>query len=67
MKKGDKVHYQPEHYGKHYENGIVKEVRTSGAVFVVYHCANNWDEYEEYTAARTEPDDLKIGWKECGE
>jgi len=27
-------------------------------VFVVYRCANQWDRYEEYTAAATCPEDL---------
>lgn len=42
---GDKVHYQPEHYGEsEWENGIVKEVRedVNDAVWVVYNCAEMW-------------------------
>ena len=27
-------------------------------IFVVYKCDNNWNLYEEYTAAATKPDDL---------
>ena len=28
-------------------------------IFVVYACAGNWDEFERYTAASTEPCDLE--------
>jgi hypothetical protein len=27
-------------------------------VFVVYHCADEWDNFQDYTAAATDPDDL---------
>jgi len=27
-------------------------------VFVVYHCDNDWDDYRNYTAAATRPEDL---------
>ncbi len=27
-------------------------------VFVVYHCDNNWDDYQNYIAAATSPEDL---------
>jgi len=27
-------------------------------IFVVYHCAGEWDRYQEYTAAATKPEDL---------
>ena len=61
---GDKVHYQPEHYGeKKWENGIVKEIR-NGGVWVVYNCAGNWERYWDYTGAKTNMQDLKIGWRE---
>lgn len=61
---GDKVHYQPEHYGDRFENGIVKEVRQGdNGCFVVYNCGGNWDEFENYTAAKTDYRDLKRGWK----
>lgn len=64
---GDKVHYQPEHYGKNkWENGIVKEIRDTQknkAVWVVYNCENNWPNYKNYTSARTNLTDLKYGWR----
>ena len=64
---GNKVFYQPEHYGaQEYENGIVKEIRegVDDAVWVVYHCAGRWDKYADYTSARTNLRDLKLGWKQ---
>jgi len=64
-KKGDLVHYQPEHYKKddRYENGIVKRVSSGGVIFVVYNCNEQWDDFENYTAANTSPIDLYLGWK----
>ena len=29
-------------------------------VFVVYKCANNWDDYKNYTAATTKAEDLRF-------
>ena len=29
-------------------------------VFVVYHCDGNWDDFHNYTAAATSPDDLEF-------
>lgn len=29
-------------------------------IFVVYHCADEWDNYQDYTAAATNPDDLQF-------
>ena len=66
MKVGDKVRYQPEHYGEdRCENGIVKEVRddVTDAVWVVYNCADQWDRYFDYTSAKTHLRDLKMGWR----
>ena len=65
-KVGDKVHYQPDHYGHDkWENGIVKEVREgiTEAVWVVYNCNNDWIHHREYTSARTRLEDLKPGWR----
>jgi len=31
-------------------------------VFIVYHCDNNWDNYQNYTAAKTRKCDLQKGW-----
>jgi len=64
---GDRVRYQPDHYGDDkWENGIVKEVRegVSDSVWVVYHCAGEWDRYRDYTSAKTNLCDLKLGWRQ---
>ena len=36
-------------------------------IFVVYHCADEWDNYQDYTAAATEPSDLKFEIPKAGE
>jgi hypothetical protein len=56
---GDKVTYITE-YKK--EIGIVKSTSDENNTFVVYHCGDDWDHYQEYTAARTANIDLKKGW-----
>jgi len=65
LKIGDKVYYQPEHYDDKYENGIVKEIPnwSTDSVRVVYNCAGDWKNYENYTSALTNVRDLYIGWK----
>ncbi len=66
LKVGDKVCYQPSHYGRlEWENGIVKEIpkHTTESVRVVYHCGGNWDNYQDYTSALTNLCDLTKGWK----
>lgn len=66
IKVGDKVHYQPEHYGENrWENGMVKEVptHTNTAIRVVYNCAGDWDNFKNYTSALTDLRDLKLGWR----
>ena len=56
-KVGDKVTYVPFKGcdKKHYEHGIVKEIpeHTDLAIRVVYHCADDWDNYKDYTSALT--------------
>ncbi len=32
-------------------------------IFVVYHCDSRWDEFENYTAAATDPADLRFTTK----
>jgi hypothetical protein len=66
LKVGDKVRYQPEHYGENqWENGVVKEIprHTTDSVRVVYNCGGEWHRYQEYTSALTCLTDLKVGWK----
>jgi len=55
FKPGQKVNY------KGYDNGIVKTC-SNGFVYVVFNCSNNWDRYEDYTAAPCNPNDLNQGW-----
>ena len=46
------------------EHGKVKRLPSDdNYAFVVYHCDNNWDNYYNYTAARTEIRDLVLGWR----
>ena len=59
IKEGQYVHYAPSHGKK--ENGRVKRI-TDTAVFVVYNCDGDWDHYDDYTAANTNPRDLLPGW-----
>lgn len=56
---GDKVTYSTS-YKKEY--GIVKRIADEDNSFVVYNCDNNWDDFENYTAARTSNKDLILGW-----
>mgnify|MGYP000878768508 CR=1 FL=1 len=56
---GDKVTYVTPYK---FEYGIVKRVSDAEHTFVVYNCDDNWDKYQEYTAARTRNTDLKRGW-----
>jgi hypothetical protein len=61
---GAKVHYQPEYYGEDkWENGVVKELRAYDGVWVVYNCSGNWENYANYTAAKTHLKDLGLGWR----
>lgn len=63
LKNGDKVHYTAPHGAK--ENGIIKSISDDGDMklaFVVYHCDDDWENYENYTGAATELDSLTIGW-----
>ena len=46
-------------YEKHLEIGRIKSWNDKW-VFVVYNCAGNWFKFQEYTAAATDPVDLKF-------
>lgn len=62
---GEKVHYIPFEGcdESQYQNGIVKSLHDDiDKVFVVYHCADEWDNYKNYTAALTNFNQLKKGW-----
>ncbi len=56
-KKGDKVTYQGA------EQGIVKrDQEEPDTVFVVFHCNDDWSEYENFTAQKTPVRYLTKGW-----
>jgi len=67
LKVGDKVHYTPTR-----ENGIVKAAPSVKApstmqdneprVDIVYHCNNNWQEYQLYGGIATKVKNLKKDW-----
>lgn len=57
---GDKVTYEA-HFKS--ERGIVKSICDEEHVFVVYHCNDDWDNYKDYTGARTNVSSLMPGWK----
>lgn len=60
FKVGDKVHYSRKYNDS--VNGIVKEVREDIA-FVVFHCNNEWDRYQDFTGCGTHIEHLRKGWK----
>jgi hypothetical protein len=43
----------------HSERGRIKDW-TDQLIYVVYQCADQWDRFEEYTAAATDPEDLEF-------
>lgn len=58
--KGQKVTYLTEYKREH---GMIKSLSDDGkAAFVVYHCNNDWEDFENYTGARTNLEDLRDGW-----
>lgn len=60
LKKGEKVTYSD---GYKTEKGIVKEIKPDGRkMFVVYHCGDDWDHYEDYTSALTDLSMINVGW-----
>lgn len=62
---GDKVRYIPftDAPEEVWEKGIVKSLCDDhNWVFVVYNCAGEWDNYKNYTAARTKVEQLIPGW-----
>ena len=42
---------------------MVKSIAQNGGVFVVYNCGGEWHNFQNYTAANTNPNDLFNGWK----
>lgn len=62
---GMKVTYKPEHKKDSFgDNGIVKSLNEMDPTmaFVVYNCAGDWDNYQNYTGASTKISDLQKGW-----
>lgn len=67
FKPGDRVHYVPTK-----ENGIIKSLEPKNVngklldkkprVDVVYHCNNNWKQYNLYPGISTRVENLKKGW-----
>ena len=66
MKVGDKVYYTPfkDCDPSLYQNGMIKATHQSslGFCFVVYKCADNWENYQDYTGSLTEIKLLTPGW-----
>lgn len=61
VKIGDKARYVPAAGDP--EKGIVKSLCDDPEYcFVIYNCAGEWDNYRDYTAARTNINDLVKGW-----
>ena len=56
LKIGDRIIYLPTG-----DKGIVKSVK-GDSVYVVYHCDENWREYNNYTAELTSISSIKKGW-----
>lgn len=64
MKPGDHVTYIGNPHKKP-EKGIIASIRSDKkCAAVVYSCAGDWENYKDYTAARTALTDLKLGWNE---
>ncbi|MFK7949236.1 MAG: hypothetical protein AB8G11_16715 [Saprospiraceae bacterium] len=63
MKVGDKVTYKDDG-GFKKEFGIVKKVRNESQVAVVFNCANEWDNYMDYTGVVCQKRNLTLGWNE---
>lgn len=65
FKPGDKVTFNPPGARKgEREKGIVKAVHPRAeAIWVVFNCGEDWDNYKNYTAALVRIQDLEAGWK----
>jgi hypothetical protein len=56
---GQNVHYAPGHGKK--ENGRIKSVGED-TVFVVFHCAGEWDNFMNYTGQSCKKQYVIAGW-----
>jgi hypothetical protein len=63
VKVGTKVHYTN---GDKVENGIVKDMseNTPVSVRVVYNCAGDWKNFDQFTSALTPLRTLALGWSD---
>lgn len=60
MTEGSKVTYT---YKDTVLHGVIKRFHDDYRfAFVVFHCDNNWEEYENYTASLCLIKNLKPGW-----
>ena len=59
VKVGDKVTYMTPYKKQH---GIVKSIYDDSFAFVVYYCGEDWENYFNYTAAKTANKNLVDGW-----
>ena len=62
MQIGDKVTYRG--YGGHTQEGVVKDIAMDEDPFVVYNCGGDWENYRDYTGAKTPKGRIKMGWSE---
>ena len=65
FKVGDLVKYSPYEGCTEEEKlkGKVKSLKEDpNEVFVVFHCNNDWDNYEHYTGQSTKVNYLELGW-----
>jgi len=62
FQEGEKVHYDPMVSGRDCVNGIIKTIRETGDIFVVYNCNNDWNHFRDYTGQLTSEHQLRKGW-----
>ena len=66
LKIGQKVYYVPFDLAPKSlcENGIIKDIpdQSSGEVWVVYNCNDEWENFMNYTSQLTSISQLKLGW-----
>lgn len=58
---GDKVTYTPSHGDREY--GVIKSIAEDLDLFIVYKCNDDWANYRDYTACKTDIADVTKGWK----
>ena len=67
IKVGDKVYYIPFDGcdASKIENGMVKEIPdySEDQIRVVFHCAGDWENFNQFISQLTPLDKLEKGWK----